>query len=115
MGFGVVCLQLPQLFANFKAQSADGLSMAFLIVWLLGDLTNLLGLCHQLVIFWESLPCCSLRSSLEEIYSLTGSLRGGDPLPRAVTAPNGPESKTWQIHGHVHPDNRKLNANAGRH
>lgn len=37
------CLQIPQLFANFKAQSADGLSMAFLIVWLLGDVTNLLG------------------------------------------------------------------------
>jgi hypothetical protein len=31
------------LFANFKAQSADGLSMAFLIVWLLGDATNLVG------------------------------------------------------------------------
>ncbi|KAI8262346.1 putative vacuolar amino acid transporter YPQ3 [Colletotrichum sp. SAR11_239] len=34
---------LPQLIANYKAQSADGLSMAFLIVWLLGDVTNLLG------------------------------------------------------------------------
>lgn len=36
-------LQVPQLFANFRAQSADGLSMAFLIVWLLGDATNLMG------------------------------------------------------------------------
>ena len=35
--------QLPQLVANYKAQSADGLSMAFLIVWLLGDVTNLIG------------------------------------------------------------------------
>jgi solute carrier family 66 (lysosomal lysine-arginine transporter), member 1 len=52
VGFGVVCLQLPQLFANFKAQSADGLSMAFLIVWLLGDLTNLLGLCHHFASFF---------------------------------------------------------------
>ncbi|KAM0355867.1 hypothetical protein ACHAPU_000254 [Fusarium lateritium] len=34
---------LPQLFANYKAKSADGLSMAFLIVWLLGDVTNLIG------------------------------------------------------------------------
>ena len=39
----LILLQLPQLFANFKAQSADGLSMAFLIVWLLGDATNLVG------------------------------------------------------------------------
>jgi uncharacterized protein with PQ loop repeat len=36
-------MQLPQLFANYKAKSADGLSMAFLIVWLLGDVTNLIG------------------------------------------------------------------------
>lgn len=38
-----ICVILPQLFANFKAQSADSLSMAFLIVWLLGDATNLMG------------------------------------------------------------------------
>nr|XP_036580795.1 vacuolar amino acid transporter YPQ3-like protein 1 [Colletotrichum truncatum]KAF6788867.1 vacuolar amino acid transporter YPQ3-like protein 1 [Colletotrichum truncatum] len=38
-----ICLLLPQLLANYKAQSADGLSMAFLVVWLLGDVTNLLG------------------------------------------------------------------------
>ncbi|KAM5346736.1 hypothetical protein ACJ41O_009741 [Fusarium nematophilum] len=38
-----ICLLLPQLFANYKAKSADGLSMAFLIVWLLGDVTNLVG------------------------------------------------------------------------
>jgi uncharacterized protein with PQ loop repeat len=36
-------VQIPQLIANYKAQSADGLSMAFLIVWLLGDATNLIG------------------------------------------------------------------------
>ncbi|KAF4124662.1 CTNS protein [Geosmithia morbida] len=38
-----ICVILPQLVTNFKAQNADGLSMAFLIVWLLGDVTNLLG------------------------------------------------------------------------
>jgi uncharacterized protein with PQ loop repeat len=38
-----ICLLLPQLVANYKAKSADGLSMAFLIVWLLGDMTNLVG------------------------------------------------------------------------
>lgn len=35
--------QLPQLIQNYKSQSADGLSMAFLFVWLLGDVTNLSG------------------------------------------------------------------------
>lgn len=38
-----ICLLLPQLITNYKAQSADGLSMAFLFVWLLGDVANLLG------------------------------------------------------------------------
>ncbi|GKT66526.1 vacuolar membrane PQ-loop repeat protein [Colletotrichum tofieldiae] len=38
-----ICLLLPQLLANYKAQSADGLSMGFLIIWLIGDVTNLLG------------------------------------------------------------------------
>lgn len=31
------------MFANYKAKSADGLSMAFLVVWMLGDITNLFG------------------------------------------------------------------------
>lgn len=38
-----ICLLLPQLITNYKTKSAEGLSMAFLIVWLLGDIANLLG------------------------------------------------------------------------
>lgn len=38
-----ICLLLPQLIANYKAKSADGLSMGFLFIWLLGDITNLMG------------------------------------------------------------------------
>ncbi|KAJ4417437.1 hypothetical protein N0V85_001853 [Neurospora sp. IMI 360204] len=38
-----ICLLLPQLITNYKAKSADGLSMNFLIIWLLGDIANLLG------------------------------------------------------------------------
>ncbi|KAI1654099.1 PQ-loop-domain-containing protein [Daldinia decipiens] len=38
-----ICLLLPQLITNYRAQSADGLSMIFLAVWLFGDLTNLSG------------------------------------------------------------------------
>ncbi|KAI2605163.1 PQ-loop-domain-containing protein [Hypoxylon fragiforme] len=38
-----ICLLLPQLITNFKAKSADGLSMIFLAVWLFGDITNLSG------------------------------------------------------------------------
>lgn len=36
--------KLPQLVTNYKAQSADALSMGFLFIWLLGDITNLAGI-----------------------------------------------------------------------
>lgn len=35
--------QVPQLILNYKSGSADGISLAFLLVWLLGDITNLAG------------------------------------------------------------------------
>lgn len=35
--------QLPQIFKNFELKSASGLSILFLIEWLLGDATNLIG------------------------------------------------------------------------
>ncbi|KAI1402608.1 PQ-loop-domain-containing protein [Hypoxylon fuscum] len=38
-----ICLLLPQLITNYKAKSADGLSMLFLFVWLFGDIANLSG------------------------------------------------------------------------
>ncbi|KAI1479767.1 hypothetical protein K445DRAFT_322072 [Daldinia sp. EC12] len=38
-----ICLLLPQLITNYKAKSAEGLSMIFLAVWLFGDLANLSG------------------------------------------------------------------------
>ncbi|KAI5778226.1 vacuolar membrane PQ loop repeat protein [Geopyxis carbonaria] len=38
-----IVLLLPQLVENYKNGSADALSPAFLIAWLLGDLANLIG------------------------------------------------------------------------
>lgn len=35
--------QLPQIFKNFALKSASGLSILFLVEWLLGDATNLVG------------------------------------------------------------------------
>lgn len=34
---------VPQLYENYSSKSADGISLAFLIVWFIGDLANLLG------------------------------------------------------------------------
>lgn len=38
-----ICLLLPQLIANYRNKSADALSMKFLLIWLLGDISNLSG------------------------------------------------------------------------
>jgi len=33
----------PQILQNFRRGSGDGLSLAFLIIWLLGDVFNIIG------------------------------------------------------------------------
>ncbi|KAM0521201.1 hypothetical protein ACHAPE_002676 [Trichoderma viride] len=38
-----ICVILPQMIVNYRAKSADGLSITFLAVWMLGDATNLIG------------------------------------------------------------------------
>ena len=38
---------MPQLILNYKTGSADGISIAFLTIWLLGDATNLAGMCYK--------------------------------------------------------------------
>ncbi|BEI88950.1 uncharacterized protein CcaverHIS019_0203120 [Cutaneotrichosporon cavernicola] len=45
-----LCAQLPQVIKNWQLGSCDGLSFPFLVTWLFGDLTNLIGciLTHQL-------------------------------------------------------------------
>ncbi|KAI8660266.1 hypothetical protein NCS57_01003200 [Fusarium keratoplasticum] len=38
-----ITVLVPQLHANYKSGSAEGLSMAFLFIWLLGDIANFIG------------------------------------------------------------------------
>lgn len=38
-----IFLLLPQLVENFRNGSADGISMTFLFIWMIGDITNLAG------------------------------------------------------------------------
>ncbi|CEI97591.1 Putative FAFR605Cp [Rhizopus microsporus] len=37
----------PQLWENYRRKSGDGLSMTFLVIWLAGDVFNLLGVIMQ--------------------------------------------------------------------
>ncbi|RUS13156.1 PQ loop repeat-domain-containing protein, partial [Endogone sp. FLAS-F59071] len=41
----------PQLYENYKRKSGDGLSMTFLIIWLAGDVFNVLGVVYQDLLF----------------------------------------------------------------
>ncbi|KAI1795875.1 PQ loop repeat-domain-containing protein [Ganoderma leucocontextum] len=45
-----VCAQFPQILENARRQSVEGLALPFLMNWMLGDATNLIGcvLTHQL-------------------------------------------------------------------
>ncbi|TIA87962.1 hypothetical protein E3P81_03725 [Wallemia ichthyophaga] len=38
-----LCAQLPQVYKNHKLKTIEGLSVEFIITWLIGDLLNLLG------------------------------------------------------------------------
>ncbi|CAG8661783.1 27560_t:CDS:2 [Dentiscutata erythropus] len=38
-----LCAQFPQIITNYRNKSVDGLSLLFLMNWLLGDLANLVG------------------------------------------------------------------------
>ncbi|KAI8887769.1 PQ-loop-domain-containing protein, partial [Backusella circina FSU 941] len=42
---------LPQLHKNYSRQSGSGLSLSFLIIWLVGDLFNLVGVILQKLMF----------------------------------------------------------------
>lgn len=33
----------PQIYENFSLKSGEGLSIAFVVIWLVGDLCNLIG------------------------------------------------------------------------
>lgn len=38
-----VVVYTPQLYENFALKSGEGLSVAFVVIWLVGDLCNLIG------------------------------------------------------------------------
>ena len=40
----------PQIIENFRRSSAEGLSIEFVIIWLLGDFANIIGAVMQRVL-----------------------------------------------------------------
>ncbi|CAH0039145.1 unnamed protein product [Clonostachys solani] len=92
-----ICVILPQLVANFKAQSADGLSMMFLIVWVMGDATNLLGaifthLAPTAIILPSYFVFADLILILQCVYYNTRNKRRASHSRRAQVAQASEES-----------------------
>ncbi|KAI0933126.1 hypothetical protein AcV7_004689 [Taiwanofungus camphoratus] len=85
--------QFPQVLENVRRQSADSLALPFLINWLLGDATNLLGciLTNQLPFqTWLATYFCFIDCTLLFQYfyyrSLSKSIAPPYVLPRSRTA-----------------------------
>jgi hypothetical protein len=54
----------PQIIENFRRQSAEGLSIVFIVVWLIGDIFNILGAVLQGVLPTMVLLLLSIRMRL---------------------------------------------------
>lgn len=50
--------QLPQIFKNYQLQSTSGLSIFFLLIWCLGDTSNLLGAIFTRQAGWQVVIAC---------------------------------------------------------
>jgi solute carrier family 66 (lysosomal lysine-arginine transporter), member 1 len=97
----------PQIIENFRRSSAEGLSMEFLVIWLLGDLFNILGAVLQgvlptMIILAIYYTFADIVLILQVFYYRGFSLR--DPKdPKPVNASNGhpTERSPLLANGHV--------------
>ncbi|GAA5906589.1 PQ-loop repeat-containing protein [Sporobolomyces salmoneus] len=99
----------------FKQKSGEGLSIIFLIIWLVGDLTNLLGSLWQgliptviiLAIYYTACDCIlifqkyyyrHLRRTHPELYERLSTSGTSTPTPRAQDAENTPLLSAFSAH-----------------
>jgi hypothetical protein len=57
----------PQIYENFRLKSGEGLSIAFVVIWLAGDLCNFIG--------------ASIAGLLPTVIILAGYVRLSSPRP----------------------------------
>lgn len=118
--------QLPQIIKNYKLGSAAGLSIYFLIEWLLGDLTNLCGaiLTHQaswqvvvasyyvsvdVALVWQYMwysHVKRLRKEKQEDYN-AGNLGGGNGDSNGVLVGISPVKRASSISNALSEERRK--------
>ncbi|TFY81565.1 hypothetical protein EWM64_g2450 [Hericium alpestre] len=89
--------QFPQVLENIRQQSSDGLALPFLLNWLLGDLTNLIGciLTHQLPFqTWLATYFCFVDFTLLAQYFYYAR-KSGKPLPALAPPYSRSASRTF--------------------
>ncbi|EMC93755.1 hypothetical protein BAUCODRAFT_206168 [Baudoinia panamericana UAMH 10762] len=98
----------PQIIENFRRSSAEGLSVEFVIIWLLGDVFNILGAVLQGVL--PTMIILAIYYTFADVVLLGQCFyyRGftlRDPKPEPVTSTNGlPNERTPLVqNGHM-PD-----------
>lgn len=109
--------QVPQVVENFVARDGGALSLGFMFLWLLGDITNLVGCIytHQLPtqLYTSIYYCCMDVIMLSQIFGFAACrkyrLCGLQPRPAAtpalvdVPSPGLPESEEPLLAGRTSP------------
>ncbi|KAF2220779.1 PQ loop repeat-domain-containing protein [Elsinoe ampelina] len=101
----------PQIIENFRRSSAEGLSIEFIIIWLLGDFANIIGAVLQKVL--PTMIILAIYYTLADIVLLAQCFyyRGftlRDPKPKPAS--NGSASD-----GHANERTALLNGNSSSH
>ncbi|OAL68662.1 PQ loop repeat protein [Trichophyton rubrum] len=94
----------PQIIENFRRSSADGLSLEFLIVWLAGDVFNIIGAVMQGVLptmiilaVYYTIADIVLLGQCFYYRDLGGSESTKSPEPEAGTASSSSETATQTV------------------
>lgn len=108
----------PQIIENFRRSSAEGLSVEFIIIWLAGDVFNILGAVLQGVL--ATMIILAIYYTLADIvllgqYFYYTGFRLRDPKPAKMphVEDNAPSERSPLIsdgNGHAQPNGRHANA-----
>jgi uncharacterized protein with PQ loop repeat len=101
----------PQIIENFRRKSADGLSIQFVVVWLLGDVFNILGAVMQRVL--PTMIILAIYYTIADIVLLAQcfyyrgfTLRDDVPPPQPPARPSTPPKPKRNGHDVAEPTER---------
>lgn len=87
---------LPQIYENYARGSSEGLSIDFIIIWLIGDIFNVLGSVMQKVIFTAIL--LAVYYTLADIILLFQCLQyGNNSLADSTSSPASPFNEKMKV------------------